>query len=132
MPVCIADRTGLDEAAATLGGDVLMVETDVSDRASVEALADWVTPDLVAAAVLMNSTGMGGGGDAMTNPKGWDRLLAVNLMGPIHDIQAFVPAMVEAGQPGLVGGARAHAAGEWRPDQRALADSRLHLHQHDP
>ncbi|MET0360349.1 MAG: SDR family NAD(P)-dependent oxidoreductase [Sphingobium sp.] len=102
MRVCIADRAGLDEAAEALGGDILAVETDVSDRASVVALAARVAAELGPVAVLMNNAGRGGGGDALSNPRGWDSVLGVNLMGPIHGVQAFVPAMVEAGGPGLV------------------------------
>jgi NAD(P)-dependent dehydrogenase (short-subunit alcohol dehydrogenase family) len=102
MRVCIADRAGLDDAQAALGGDVLAVDTDVSDRAAVADLAARVAAKLGPVAVLMNNAGIGGGGDALTNPKGWDRLLGVNLMGPIHGVQAFVPAMVEVGRPGLV------------------------------
>ncbi|MDO7842156.1 SDR family NAD(P)-dependent oxidoreductase [Sphingomonas immobilis] len=101
MKVCIADRVGLDEAKATLG-DVLAVETDVSDRAAVAALAEQVAATLGPVAVLMNNAGVGGGGDALTNSEGWERVLGVNLMGPIHGVQAFVPAMVESGAPGIV------------------------------
>ena len=102
LKVCIADRTGLDEAATALGGDVLAVETDVSDRASVHALAVKVAAELGPVSVLMNNAGIGGGGDALTNPEGWERVLGVNLMGPIYGVQAFAPAMVERGAPGLI------------------------------
>lgn len=102
LKVCIADRAGLDAAVALLGGDVLAIETDVSDRAAVEALAETVTRSLGPVAVLMNNAGIGGGGNALANPNGWDRVLGVNLMGPIHGVQAFVPAMAASGEPGLV------------------------------
>ena len=102
LRVCIADRTGLDEAVSTLGGDVLAVETDVSDRAAVVALAATVARQLGPVAVLMNNAGVGGGGDALSNPEGWERVLGVNLMGPVHGVQAFAPAMVATGDPGLI------------------------------
>ncbi|MET0371387.1 MAG: SDR family NAD(P)-dependent oxidoreductase [Sphingobium sp.] len=102
MRVCIADRAGLDEAAAILGDDALAVDVDVSDRAAMIAFADRVAAEIGPVAVLMNNAGIGGGGDALTNPDGWDRVLGVNLMGPVHGVQAFVPAMVESGAPGLV------------------------------
>ena len=101
LKVCIADRSGLDEARAALPG-VLAVETDVSDRAAVEQLAQRVADELGPVAVLMNNAGTGGGGDALSNPDGWDRVLGVNLLGVLHGVQAFVPAMVAHGAPGLV------------------------------
>jgi NAD(P)-dependent dehydrogenase (short-subunit alcohol dehydrogenase family) len=102
LKVCIADRTGLHEAKAAIGGDVLVVETDVSDRASVEALAATVAGTLGPVSVLMNNAGVGGGGDALSNPDGWARVLGVNLFGVLHGVQSFVPAMLESGAPGLV------------------------------
>jgi NAD(P)-dependent dehydrogenase (short-subunit alcohol dehydrogenase family) len=101
MKVCIADRRRLAEAKAELG-DVLAVDVDVSDRAAVVALAEQVTRELGPVSVLMNNAGTGGGGDALSNPEGWDMVLGVNLMGVLHGVQSFVPAMVERGAPALV------------------------------
>ncbi|HPA37866.1 MAG TPA: SDR family NAD(P)-dependent oxidoreductase, partial [Phenylobacterium sp.] len=77
LKVCIADANpdALDKAAAELGGAGLAVRVDVSDRASVEALADRVEAELGPVAVLMNNAGVGGGGDALSNPDGWLRVL---------------------------------------------------------
>jgi NAD(P)-dependent dehydrogenase (short-subunit alcohol dehydrogenase family) len=102
LKVCIADRAGLGEAKAAIGGEVLAIETDVSDRASVERLAAMVADRLGPVAVLMNNAGGGGGGDALSNPEGWSRVLGVNLFGVLHGVQSFVPAMLESGAPGLV------------------------------
>jgi len=102
MTVCIADCTGLAEAATTLGDNVLVFETDVSERAAVAALAARVAAEVGPVSVLMNNAGVGDGGDALSNPDGWQRVLGVNLMGPIYGVQAFVPTMVESGAPGLV------------------------------
>lgn len=102
MRICIADRVGLDDAVAELGDGVLAVETDVSDEASVQALAAKVKRDLGAVSVLMNNAGISGGGDALSNPEGWARVLGVNLMGQVYGVQTFVPNMVESGKPGLV------------------------------
>ena len=102
MTVCIVDSTGLAPAATTLGDNVLIFETDVSERTAVTALAARVAAEVGPVSVLMNNAGVGGGGDALANPDGWERVLGVNLMGPINGVQAFVPAMVERGAPGLV------------------------------
>jgi NAD(P)-dependent dehydrogenase (short-subunit alcohol dehydrogenase family) len=101
MKVCIADCRPPEDAALEADG-LLVMETDVSDRAAVEALARRVADELGPVSVLMNNAGIGGGGDALSNPEGWDRVLGVNLHGVIHGVQAFVPAMVARKAPGLV------------------------------
>jgi NAD(P)-dependent dehydrogenase (short-subunit alcohol dehydrogenase family) len=50
----------------------------------------------------MNNAGIGGGGDALSNPDGWARVVGTNLFGVLHGVQAFVPAMIERSAPGLV------------------------------
>jgi NAD(P)-dependent dehydrogenase (short-subunit alcohol dehydrogenase family) len=104
LKVCLADHdeAALAQAAASIGEAALAVRTDVSDRGSVEALAATVRDRLGPVSVLMNNAGTGGGGDALTNPEGWERVLGVNLMGVLHGVQAFAPAMAESGAPGLV------------------------------
>ena len=104
LRVCLADA---DEAALArvrgeLGGRALIEAVDVSDRAAVEALARRVAETLGPVSVLMNNAGVGGGGDALSNPEGWTRVIGVNLMGVLHGVQAFVPAMAERAEPGLV------------------------------
>ncbi|MCB2048150.1 MAG: SDR family NAD(P)-dependent oxidoreductase [Novosphingobium sp.] len=99
MRIALADidRERVLEAAAGLP-DATGHALDVSDRTAVEALAEGLGP----VSVLMNNAGTGGGGDALSSPEGWDRVLGTNLMGVIHGVQAFVPAMAQSGQPGLV------------------------------
>jgi len=101
MKVCITDCRPPDAAVSAIEG-FLVVETDVSDRGAVEALARQVADELGPVSVLMNNAGVGGGGDPLSNPGGWDRVLGVNLHGVVHGVQAFVPAMVASKAPGLV------------------------------
>lgn len=103
LRICLADRGGeaLDAAAAGIEG-ALAVPVDVADRASVEALAATVAEKLGPVSFLMNNAGVGGGGDALSSPEGWARVLGVNLFGVLHGVQAFVPAMVAGGEPGIV------------------------------
>lgn len=103
LRICLADSDGdvLEKAAASIEGALALV-TDVSSRSSVEALAREATKRLGPISVLMNNAGRGGGGDALSNPEGWERVLGTNLFGVLHGVQAFVPAMVETGAPGLV------------------------------
>ncbi len=103
LRVCLADNDAavLEQAAASIEG-AIAVPVDVSDRSAVEALAREATAQLGPISVLMNNAGRGGGGDALSNPEGWENVLGVNLMGVLHGVQSFVPAMAESGQPGLV------------------------------
>ena len=104
LRVCIADRDQetLALAKAELGAGTLAAAVDVSDKKSIEDLAHSVATNLGPVSVLMNNAGVGGGGDALTNPEGWARVLGVNLFGVINGVQTFVPAMAESGAPGLV------------------------------
>jgi NAD(P)-dependent dehydrogenase (short-subunit alcohol dehydrogenase family) len=103
MKIVLADRDS-EELALAAGelGDVVTVETDVSDLASVQALAKLVADRFGPVSVVMNNAGHGGGGDALSNPEGWARVLGTNLFGVLHGVQSFVPAMVESDRPGLV------------------------------
>ncbi|MCC6918988.1 MAG: SDR family NAD(P)-dependent oxidoreductase [Alphaproteobacteria bacterium] len=104
MRVCLADADAekLNAARAALGGQAISFALDVSNRAAVDSLAETVARELGPVSVLMNNAGVGGGGDALSNPDGWARVLGVNFQGILHGVQAFVPAMAERGAPGLV------------------------------
>lgn len=99
MRVALVDRTGeaLAAAASSIEG-ASAHGVDVADAGAMRKLAGELGP----VSVLMNNAGIGGGGDVFADPAGWERLLGVNLMGVIHGVQAFVPAMVACGAPGLV------------------------------
>lgn len=106
MNVCLADRDEAALAAAKAGfvggGKVETWATDVADSESVDRLAQFVDQIWGTPAVLMNNAGIGGGGDALSNPDGWRAVLGVNLIGMVNGVQRFVPAMVEREGPGLV------------------------------
>ena len=103
MRVVLVDRPGeaLEQAAASMDGAVAL-SADVADRAAMAALAKEVVDRHGPVSVLMNNAGIGGGGDVFADPAKWDEVLGVNLMGVIHGVQAFVPAMVEGEAPALV------------------------------
>ena len=105
MRVCLADRDEkqLAEAVdAAAGDDVGACVVDVGDRASVARLAETVRERFGPVSVLMNNAGVAGGGDALSRPEGWERVLRVNFLGVLHGVQAFVPTMADSGEPGLV------------------------------
>lgn len=112
MRVALADRAGeaLNQAAAALvaraperSADVLAVPTDVAHREQVIALRAAVEARFPRVSVLMNNAGLG------TNPglpwehsDAWKSLLAVNLWGVVHGVEAFVPGMLADEAPALI------------------------------
>jgi len=106
MKVVLADLPGetLEQAAHSIAApNVLAVPTDVSKRADLTALHERVTAQFGATAVLMNNAGIGHNpGKPWENSAAWKALLDVNLWGVIHGVEAFVPAMLASGAPGVV------------------------------
>lgn len=104
LRVCLVDLDGPDLTRATedVGQGAVAFAADVGDRRSVAALAVTIASWHGPVSVLMNNAGVGGGGDILADALGWDRLLCVNLMGVVHGLQSFVPAMVAGDLPGLV------------------------------
>jgi len=101
MQVCLVDSAPqVEEAASALGATAFTV--DVADRPSVERLAREVAERFGPVSVLMNNAAIHGGADALSGPEVWARVIDVNLMGVLHGVQAFVPAMVAGGARGVV------------------------------
>jgi len=102
------DEENLAEAVEEVAGlaacpeDVVGHRTDVSDVASVNELKDAVIEKFGGVHFLMNNAGVGTGGGAFADLKQWERTVGVNSWGVIYGCQAFVPAMIEAGEPGIV------------------------------
>ena len=98
--IIITDINGnaLDRAAAELRALGAVVHTrcmDVSDRAAVEDLAQWIEGELGGLDVLVNNAGIGHTGEiAETSLETWHKLMNVNFWGPLYHVYAFLPAMV--------------------------------------
>ena len=88
------------EAAKELQADgftALGVAVDVSDRSAVDAALDEVRRDLGRIEIMVTSAGIEGFEDFLDiSAESWDRMMAVNLSGTFHCLQAAVPDMVEA------------------------------------
>jgi 2-hydroxycyclohexanecarboxyl-CoA dehydrogenase len=88
-------------AAAELrgnGGSAVAAAVDVSDRAAVDDALAQVRRELGPIEIMVTSAGI----DEFRSftditPEAWDRLLAVNLTGTFHCLQAAIPDMLEAG-----------------------------------
>lgn len=79
------------------------VECDVTDRASVEALADRAWAAFGRVDILCNNAGVGTLGPILDTPvRDAEWLFAVNVWGVIHGCQVFVPRFLAAEQPAHV------------------------------
>lgn len=111
MRIMLADIDGetLEKAVAELSGgpiqsgNLASVECDVSDAASIQRARDATLGTFGAVHVLCNNAGVSLVGPTAELPQDdWDWVLGVNLMGVLHGLQAFVPAMKAQGEPGHV------------------------------
>ena len=88
------------------GADQVMAEqVDVADFAAMSALADRVVSHWGAPTLLMNNAAAfvsGGAGGILDPNDNWQRLFAVNVMGVVNGVQAFLPAMLAAGRPSVI------------------------------
>lgn len=89
----------LDDAGITVTTQV----TDVSKGSQVEGLADRAFDEFGAVHVLCNNAGVGVVGPAWDcSHADWAWAIGVNLWGVVHGIRAFLPRMLEAGEPGHI------------------------------
>jgi NAD(P)-dependent dehydrogenase (short-subunit alcohol dehydrogenase family) len=106
--VVIADveQSALDRVLAEFvgAGEVSGVVTDVSDPASVEALADAVYAQHGACHLLFNNAGVAAPSANVweTTVNDWRWVHGVNVLGVVAGIQAFVPRMIASGEEGHV------------------------------
>ncbi|MEV6101525.1 SDR family oxidoreductase [Nocardia sp. NPDC051981] len=98
---------GLDATVETIRstGGIVEVATalDISDYDAVTAFAEKVHEELGSLDVVMNIAGISTWGTVENlEHRHWKRLVDVNLMGPIHVIENFVPPMIEAKRGGAL------------------------------
>lgn len=85
------------------GGRVETRVCDVSDFAAVKTLADDVIATLGGVHILFNNAGIAVGGPiAEMTHDDWRWVIDVDLWGPIHGVEAFLPAMRAAGEGGHI------------------------------
>ncbi len=100
------DEPGMARVAGGIrerGGEALAVRTDVTDLASVQALADRAFQAFGRVHVLCNNAGVAlwGGLETVTH-RDWQWALGVNLWGVIHGLEAFLSRMIAQKEPGHV------------------------------
>ncbi len=94
----------VDELRPRASTRVLGIRTDVTDAESVDALANQVFDEFGYVNLLFNNAGVGSPSAKAweTTPNDWHWVHAVNVFGVAYGIQAFVPRMLESGEPGFV------------------------------
>ena len=82
------------------GAEVSGLVKDVSDNASVHALADHVFEKHGACHLLFNNAGVAAPSANIweTTPNDWTWVHGVNIFGVMYGIQAFVPRMIASGK----------------------------------
>lgn len=97
--VAARSRAEVDAVAASLreaGHRAEAAVCDVTDPASVEALATTAAERLGAVDILVNDAGVATAGAVhRTSLEEWNRVLAVNATGTFLCLRAFLPGMVE-------------------------------------
>jgi NAD(P)-dependent dehydrogenase (short-subunit alcohol dehydrogenase family) len=97
-----ASAEAVAEQIRAAGGQAAAHSLDVADSRAVDRLAD----DVFAAGpvdLLFNNAGIGHAGDiADTTLEDWNRLIAVNLMGVVHGLNAFLPRLLAQDRPAYI------------------------------
>lgn len=108
MKVVVADIRAdrLPTAASALrqiSDDVVCVEVDTTSKESIEAAANQAETAFGNVHVLCNNAGIGGGGTVLSVPdERWQRVMDVNLWGPLRGVQVFLPRMLKHGEGGHI------------------------------
>ena len=103
----MARRKSLLEALAdeitAAGGEALAIDADVTQRAEVRDAVDRTLAHFSRIDILINSAGIAIPDRVeIMPPEDLERMMAVNLMGTLHTMQAVLPAMRAAGAGSIV------------------------------
>lgn len=134
MKLVLADieDAALNAAVSSLradGAEALGVRTDVSDAASVEALAQAASRAFGPLHLIVNNAGV-----SITGPiwkqslDDWRWVYGVNVWGVIHGVRTFVPLLLEHGQPAHVVNVASLAAFHGNGDHAPYCSSKAAVH----
>jgi len=121
------DEAGLATAAEKIGAhgvDTITVRTDVSDDASVQALAAAAVERFGTVHAVCNNAGVMSTADPWFGPlSAWTWVMGVNFWGVVHGVRAFLPILAAQGEGHIVN--TASIAGLY-PGFGALYDASKH------
>lgn len=90
-------------AAAALGGGASFEKLDVTDRAGCFALAERLKAQHGRLDILVNAAGWDVFQPFLENPPElWDKVVAINYMGPVQLTRALLPLLIESGSGRIV------------------------------
>ncbi len=90
------EEATLRQAAASLPGRSLCVETDVTDRDALDRAAREISGALGRASVVVANAGIATGGPFVHTPADlWQRVIDVNLTGSANTVRAFLPHLMD-------------------------------------
>lgn len=91
--------TGLENAA----GKVQFMALDVTSRTAVTAIAEKVKAEVGRLDILVNGAGWDTIEPFMSNtPEYWDKIVAINFMGPVQLTRALLPLLIDSGNGRIV------------------------------
>jgi len=95
---------GTGESAGGGSAKSTIVECDVTDLRSVEALGKCVANTFGRLDILVNNAGIGGLGGPLhlLPPDNWESILNTNLRGAYYCIHSLAPLMIEAGSGHII------------------------------
>jgi len=118
----------IQNGSAQISAKSSVIECDVTDLRSVEALAGHIERTFRRIDILVNNAGIGGASGPLhqLSPDDWDRVMNTNLRGVYYSIRSLAPLMINskarsghiinisslAGKNALPNGA-AYAASKW-------------------
>ena len=127
MKVALADvdAAAITALATELGPETLALPTDVRSADAVIALAAAVHARWGDVRLLVNCAGIETLGNSWDiAPARWQATLDINVMGAIHGVHAFVPAMLAAGEPAFIANVASVGAFGQMPMQAAYITSK--------
>jgi len=91
--------TAIQNGSAQISAKSSVIECDVTDLHSVEALAERIERTFHRIDILVNNAGIGGpdGPLHQLSPDNWDRVMNTNLRGVYYCIRGLVPLMIKSG-----------------------------------
>lgn len=128
--IILADlsEAALEKARAQIeadGGRCVTYTCNVADWGSVTSLADAVHRVHGPLDVLINNAGIAYLAGVVEHPlEQWEKIHRVNVMGVVHFVQAFLPAMKQAGGPRHIVNIASAAALAPAPNMSAYAASK--------
>ena len=106
LVVADIEASALNKALAELSSSGAKAEgvlCDVADLASVQNLAQQAFTKMGAVHILFNNAGVAINGHMLgMKHSDWEWIIKVDLWGPIHGVEAFLPRMIEQKQGGQI------------------------------